>query len=118
MAKKRKSKKSAGKRMAASKKSSKQSKSVNLSALEKEVQRLSSLLLMIKKKSTLVRRSLAYLEREQKRVMKQINHAKRFLTRIKNRGIKAWQRFPNNAEGLYRQIKAEFNRISRKLMPQ
>jgi len=111
MAKKRKSSKKR-----AAKKAAAVSKNVNLSALEKEIARLSSLLGTIKQKSVLVRRSLAYLEREQKRVMKQINHAKRFLTKLKNRGLKAWHRFPNNAEGLYRQIKAEFNRLSRKFM--
>jgi len=113
MAKKRKSSKKR-----AAKKSAVVVKNVNLGALEKEIARLSNLLGTIKQKSVLVRRSLAYLEREQKRVMKQINYAKRFLMRLKNRGIKAWHKFPNNAEGIYRQIKAEFNRISRRLMPQ
>jgi hypothetical protein len=91
---------------------------VNLGALEKEIKRLSDLLIVVKRKSALVRHSLAYLEREQRRVMRQINQARRFLTRLKNRGLKAWQQFPGNAEALYRQFKAEFNRLSRKLLSQ
>jgi hypothetical protein len=50
--------------------------------------------------------------------MRQINQARRFFTRLKNRGLKAWQQFPGNAEALYRQLKAEFNRLSRKLLSQ
>ncbi len=118
MAKKRKSKKSVRGKSQRSKKSSAAPLGLNLGTLEKEIRRLTDLLLVIKRKSALVRRSLAYLEREQRRVMKQISQARRFLTRLKNRGIKAWKGFPNNAEGLYRQLKAEFNRLSRKWLPQ
>ena len=110
--KKRSKAKKAGKQAAARI----QKGALNLGALENEIKRLSNLLMSIKKKSALVRRSLAYLDREQKRVMRQISQARRFLTRLKNRGLKAWQGFPGNAETLYRQLKAEFNRISQKLL--
>lgn len=87
---------------------------VNVRRLEAEINRLSELLDTIKKKSALVRRSLAYLEREQKAVMKQIKHARSFLLRLKNRGMRALQNFPQNAEELYQQVKREFNRVSRR----
>ncbi|MCE9624928.1 MAG: hypothetical protein K8R69_05665, partial [Deltaproteobacteria bacterium] len=69
------------------------------------------------KKSVLVRRSLAYLEREQKKVRKQILQARAFLMRLKNRGVQAIQDIPHNAEDLYLQVKREFNRLSKKWMP-
>lgn len=87
---------------------------VNVRRLEAEINRMSELLDTIKKKSALVRRSLAYLEREQKAVMKQIKHARSFLLRLKNRGMRALQNFPQNAEELYRQVKREFNRVSKR----
>lgn len=87
---------------------------VNVRRLEAEINRLSELLDTIKKKSALVRRSLAYLEREQKAVMKQIKHARSFLLRLKNRGMRALQNFPQNAEELYQQVKREFNRVSKR----
>jgi len=87
---------------------------VNVRRLEAEINRLSELLETIKKKSALVRRSLAYLEREQKAVMKQLKHARSFLLRLKNRGMRALQNFPQNAEELYQQVKREFNRVSKR----
>lgn len=87
---------------------------VNVRRLEAEINRMSELLDTIKKKSALVRRSLAYLEREQKAVMKQIKHARSFLLRLKNRGMRALQNFPQNAEELYQQVKREFNRVSKR----
>ncbi|MCC7344718.1 MAG: hypothetical protein IT573_07240 [Deltaproteobacteria bacterium] len=87
---------------------------VNVRRLEAEINRMSELLDTIKKKSALVRRSLAYLEREQKAVMKQIKHARGFLLRLKNRGMRALQNFPQNAEELYQQVKREFNRVSKR----
>ncbi len=85
---------------------------VNVHRLEAEINRLSELLETIKKKSVLVRRSLAYLEREQKVVMRQLRHARSFLLRLKNRGIQALQNFPQTAEDLYEQLKREFTRLS------
>ena len=87
---------------------------VNVRRLEAEINRLSELLDTIKKKSVLVRRSLAYLEREQKNVMKQIKQARSFLLRLKNRGMKALHNFPQSAEDLYLQVKKEFNRVSKR----
>lgn len=116
--KKGKKKKSKARKVAKRAVASLPKNSLNLGALENEIKRLTNLLTSIKKKSALVRRSLAYLDREQKRVMRQINQARRFLLRLKNRGLKAWQGFPGNAESLYRQLKAEFNRISQKLLNQ
>ncbi len=114
--KKRSKKKSKALKKKASKKIAKKSR-VSLNALEREIARLTDLVEVIKRKSSLVRRSLNYLEREQKRVIKQINQARRFLTKLKNRGLRAWQNFPENAESVYRQLKTEFNRLSKKLMP-
>lgn len=85
---------------------------VNVRRLEAEINRLSELLETIKKKSVLVRRSLAYLEREQKVVMRQLRYARSFLLRLKNRGLQALQNFPQTAEDLYDQLKREFNRLS------
>lgn len=89
--------------------------SLNYKNLENEINKLTDLLNVIKKKSTLVRRSLAYLEREQKKVSRQIIETKRFLNRLKNRGIAALRNLPENAEDLYYQLKGEFNRISKRL---
>jgi septal ring factor EnvC (AmiA/AmiB activator) len=88
---------------------------LNYRSLESELNRLTDLLQHIRKKSTLVRRSLAYLEREQRRVTRQINDAKRFLNKLKNRGIAALRHLPENAEELFYQLKAEFNRFSKRL---
>ena len=85
---------------------------VNVRLIEAEINRLSDLLEIVKKKSVLVRRSLAYLEREQKNVLKQLKHARSFVLRLKNRGMQAFHNFPQNAEELYRQLKREFNRVS------
>jgi len=115
-----KKKKSAGKKKGASKKSAHKlpkKSAVNVRRLEAEINRLSDLLEVVKKKSVLVRRSLAYLEREQKKVRKQILQARAFLMRLKNRGVKAFHEFPHNAEDLYQQVKREFNRLSKKWMP-
>ena len=87
---------------------------VNVRRLEAEINRLSELLDTIKQKSALVRRSLAYLEREQKNVMKQLKHARSFLLKLKNRGMRALQNFPQSAEELYQQVKREFNRVSKR----
>jgi septal ring factor EnvC (AmiA/AmiB activator) len=83
--------------------------------LEAEINRLTDLLNLIKKKSSLVRRSLAYLEREQKKVTRQIHDAKRFINKLRARGLEAWRNFPGNAEDLYYQLKREFNKISKRL---
>jgi|SRR5215831_264110 len=88
--------------------------SLNYRRLEAEINRLSELLQTIKKKSRLVRSSLAYLEREQKKVRRQLQNARTFLLRLKNRGMKVIQNFPHTAEELYRQLKSEFNRLSRR----
>ncbi len=87
---------------------------VSVRRLEAEINHLSDLLQKIKQKSVLVRRSLAYLDREQKNVMKQLRHARSFLLRLKNRGVKAIQNFPQSAEELYGQLKREFNRLSQR----
>lgn len=89
--------------------------SLNYRSLENEINKLTDLLQHIKKKSTLVRRSLAYLEREQRRVNRQIRDAKRYLHKLKNRGIAALRNLPENAEDLFYQLKSEFNRISKRL---
>lgn len=87
---------------------------VNYRALEAEILKLSDLLQTISKKNKLVRRSLNYLEKEQKKLSKQITDAKRFLTRLKNRSLQVLREFPDNAEDLYYQLKDEFNRLSQK----
>ncbi len=84
-------------------------------AIEREIQRLTELLNLLKRKSSLVRRSLAYLEREQKKVARQINEARRFLNNLKNRGIRVLRNLPENAEELYYQLKGEFTRLSKRL---
>jgi hypothetical protein len=89
--------------------------SLNYRSIESEINKLTDLLTHLKKKSTLVRRSLAYLEREQRKVARQITEAKRFLNKLKNRGIAALRNLPENAEELYYQLKHEFNRISSRL---
>ena len=85
---------------------------VSYRLLETEINRLSDLLQTVKQKSALVRRSLAYLEKEQRKVKKQLSHARSFLLRLKNRGVKAFQNF--SAEELYQQVKDEFNRLSKR----
>ena len=85
---------------------------VSYRLIETEINRLSDLLQTVKQKSALVRRSLAYLEKEQRKVKKQLNHARSFLLRLKNRGVKAFQNF--SAEDLYQQVKDEFNRLSKR----
>jgi len=117
MAKKKKKakKKSAKRHSPAIAKKSGLSSGISLSSLEREIKRLTHMLQTIRQKSHLVRRSLAYLEREQKKVMRQINQAKRFLLKLKNRCIQAWNKFPENAEDLYFQLKLEFNRLSERL---
>ncbi|HCU25230.1 MAG TPA: hypothetical protein DF383_09440 [Deltaproteobacteria bacterium] len=109
---KKKSKQSAARRKASAGAPKKSAISYRL--LEAEINRLSDLLKVIKKKSVLVRRSLAYLDREQKRVKKQLTSARTFLLRLKNRGMQALQNFPQSAEELYGQLKAEFGRLSRR----
>jgi cob(I)alamin adenosyltransferase len=85
---------------------------VSYRLLETEINRLSDLLQTVKQKSALVRRSLAYLEKEQRKVKKQLSHARSFLMRLKNKGVKAFQNF--SAEDLYQQVKDEFNRLSKR----
>jgi len=111
-AKKSAKKKSRVKKIAKAAKSVAVKPAVNVRRLEAEINRLSELLETIKKKSVLVRRSLAYLDREQKIVMKQLRHARSFLLRLKNRGLQALHNFPQTAEDLYSQLKREFNRLS------
>jgi len=81
--------------------------------IEAEILKLTHLLQNSKKRNQLIRKSLAYLEKEQKKLTHQIQEAKKFLTRIKNRGIQALREFPDNAEDIYYQLKSEFNRISK-----
>jgi hypothetical protein len=88
---------------------------LNYHTIESEIHRLTELLQTIRKKNKLVRKSLAYLEREQKKVARQIRDAKRFLTQWKNRGIRVLREFPVNAEEIYGQLKVEISRISRRL---
>jgi len=85
---------------------------VSYRLLETEINRLSDLLQTVKQKSALVRRSLAYLEKEQRKVKKQLSQARSFLMRLKNKGVKAFQNF--SAEDLYQQVKDEFNRLSKR----
>ncbi|HKY64506.1 MAG TPA: hypothetical protein VJR29_13950 [bacterium] len=87
---------------------------VSYRLLETEINRLSDLLQTVKQKSRLVRRSLAYLEKEQRKVKKQLSQARSFLLRLKNKGVKAFQNFPQSAEELYQQVKSEFNRLSKR----
>lgn len=89
--------------------------SLNYHTIESEIHRLTELLQTIRKKNKLVRKSLAYLEREQKKVARQIKDAKRFLTQLKNRGIRVLREFPVNAEEMFGQLKTEISRISRRL---
>jgi hypothetical protein len=89
--------------------------SLNYHSIESEIYRLTELLQTIRKKNKLVRKSLAYLEREQKKVARQIRDARRFLTQLKNRGIKVLREFPVNAEEMFAQLKTEISRISRRL---
>ena len=103
-------------RSAVSKKSNRSGLAVlGYKAIEGEIQRLNDLLNHLKKKSSLVRRSLTYLEHEQKKVARQLQEAKRFLDKLKIRGIKILRNLPENAEELYYQLKHEFNRLSKKL---
>lgn len=87
-------------------------KNVSYRLIETEINRLNDLLQTVKQKSQLVRRSLAYLDKEQRKVKKQINQARSFLLRLKNKGVKAFQNF--SAEDLYQQVKDEFNRLSKR----
>lgn len=112
--KKRSAKKKSAVKVAKASKALPKKSAVNVRRLEAEINRLSELLDTIKKKSVLVRRSLAYLEREQKNVMKQLKHARSFLLKLKNRGMQALQNFPQSAEELYQQVKREFNRVSKR----
>lgn len=88
---------------------------LNYATIENEIYRLTELLQTIRKKNKLVKKSLAYLEREQKKVSKQIIEAKKFLTTLKNRGIRALREFPDNAEEIFYQLKREITRLSRRL---
>lgn len=88
---------------------------LNYKTIELEIARLTELLQTIRKKNKLVKKSLAYLEREQKKVAKQIRDAKKYLTQLKNRGIKAIKGFPDNAEEIFEQLKGEVTRISKRL---
>jgi hypothetical protein len=88
---------------------------LNYHTIESEILRLSELLQTVRKKSKLVRKSLAYLEREQKKVARQIREARLFLTQLKNRGMRALREFPINAEEMFSQLKSEISRISRRL---
>lgn len=88
---------------------------LNYPSIESEILRLTELLQTIRKKNKLVRKSLAYLDREQKKVARQIRDAKRFLTQLKNRGIRALREFPVNAEEIFSQLKTEISRISHRL---
>jgi len=88
---------------------------INYRTLEKEINRLTDLLEAVGIKSKFLKKSLAYLEREQNRVNKQISEAKRFLTKLKNRSIQAWRGFPENAEEIFQQLKSEFNRLSHRM---
>jgi hypothetical protein len=88
---------------------------LNYHTIEVEIHRLTELLQTIRRKNKLVRKSLAYLEREQKKVARQIRDAKRFLTQLKNRGIRVIREFPVNAEEMFAQLKQEIARISRRL---
>ena len=56
----------------------------------------------------------AYLEKEQRKVKKQLTQARSFLLRLKNKGVKPFQNFPQSAEELYQQVKSEFNRLSKR----
>jgi hypothetical protein len=89
--------------------------SLNYRAIEAEVIKLTELLHAISKKSKLVRKSLAYLEKEQKKVTRQLREAKKFLNQVKNRSIQVLRGFPGNAEEIYYQLKGEFNRLSKRL---
>ena len=88
---------------------------LNYRTIEMEISRLTELLQTIRRKNKLVKKSLAYLEREQKKVARQIQDAKKYLTRLKNRGIRAIRGFPDNAEEIFYQLKGEITRISRRL---
>jgi len=88
---------------------------LNYHTIENEIHRLTELLQTIRKKNKLVKKSLAYLEREQKKVAKQIAEARKFLTQLKNRGIRALREFPDNAEEIFFQLKKEISRLSRRL---
>ncbi len=88
---------------------------LNYRTLELEISRLTELLQTIRRKNKLVKKSLAYLEKEQRKVAKQIRDAKKYLTRLKNRGIKAIRGFPDNAEEIFYQLKGEITRISKRL---
>ena len=88
---------------------------LNYNMIESEILRLSELLQTIRKKNKLVRKSLAYLEREQKKVARQIREARLYLTQLKNRGIRVLREFPVNAEEMFAQLKSEIHRISKRL---
>jgi chromosome segregation ATPase len=88
---------------------------MTIKLLEAEINRLQDLLEVLKRKSSLVRRSLNYIEREQKRVMKQIQQARSFINRLKKRGMKTLKSVPRNLEGLYNQFLREVDRISKYL---
>ncbi len=88
---------------------------INYGMLENEIHRLTDLLQTISKKSTLVKEALAYLDREQKKVARQIHEAKKFLLKLKNRGLKALREFPDSAEDILFQLRNDINRLSKRL---
>ncbi len=88
---------------------------VSYQSFEKELNRFYDLLESVGLRGRIVKKSLAYLEKEQRRLNKQLLEAKRFLTRLKNRSLKAWHDFPEQAEEIFRQLKSEFNRLSKRL---
>ncbi len=88
---------------------------VSYQSFEKELNRFSELLESVGLRGRLVKKSLAYIEKEQKRLNQQLLEAKRFLPRLKNRSLKVWRDFPEHAEEVFRQLKLEFNRFSQRL---
>ena len=88
---------------------------LNYKAIESEIRKLTELLQTIRNKNKLVKKSLAYLEKEQRKVAKQIQDARKFLTQLKVRGLKALRGFPDNAEEIFDQLKSEVTRLSKRL---
>lgn len=88
---------------------------LNYRAIESEIRKLTELLQTIRTKNKLVKKSLAYLEKEQRKVAKQIQEARKYLTQLKNRGLKALRGFPDNAEEIFEQLKSEVTRLSKRL---
>ena len=80
-------------------------KSLSYPRLEQELQKLAELLKSAQSKSKFVRRSLAYLEREQRALAGQAREAKKYFTKIKNRGAQALENFPENTEEFLQQLK-------------